>query len=452
MTGYIGIGGTAKKIKNIYIGIGGTAKQIKKAYIGVGGVAKLWYRSQREWVWDVYQYGYNPVEGTSFSQSTSSAFYAGTTYTLNQTTGQFSVDQTTQIAKSSSGATNAVGKYLITLASSSGTQTGSTVYLITAASYNWLTGISLTLTPITAQIYRGTLVGTTVDLDGTAYPADGVQDGYWYVLRDLPAISYSGNLTKRIALMEDIYYLILEVTSSGTLAADVAVAADVWICGGGGAGYYAKGHGGAGAYAASANNVSIQDLVITIGSGDADNVSAGGSSTGVGGTTTITGDLSLSAAGGNCGGRVADGATVRASGGTGGGKGGLRKIYSGECLGDGLSKIPFNDNYFNSYCDGGGGGWGHQDNDIGTGGDGGTNGGDGLATTSLSGSGAAAGKEGGKGGGLYGGDGGSYRSSGQNATGYGSGGGGGGYDSSVNTTWASGAGYQGVCFIRIPLE
>ena len=46
MTGYIGIGGTAKKIKNIYIGVGGTAKQIKKAYIGVGGVAKLWYRSK----------------------------------------------------------------------------------------------------------------------------------------------------------------------------------------------------------------------------------------------------------------------------------------------------------------------------------------------------------------------------------------------------------------------
>lgn len=45
MTGYIGIGGTAKKIKNIYIGVGGVAKQVKKAYIGVGGVAKQWYSS-----------------------------------------------------------------------------------------------------------------------------------------------------------------------------------------------------------------------------------------------------------------------------------------------------------------------------------------------------------------------------------------------------------------------
>ena len=51
MTGYIGIGGTAKKIKNIYIGVGGVAKQVKKAYIGVGGIAKLWYSSQKSLVY-----------------------------------------------------------------------------------------------------------------------------------------------------------------------------------------------------------------------------------------------------------------------------------------------------------------------------------------------------------------------------------------------------------------
>ena len=43
MTGYIGIGGTAKKVKNIYVGVGGVAKKVKKGYIGVGGVAKQWY-------------------------------------------------------------------------------------------------------------------------------------------------------------------------------------------------------------------------------------------------------------------------------------------------------------------------------------------------------------------------------------------------------------------------
>ena len=48
MTGYIGIGGKAKTIKQMYIGIGGKAKKVKKAYIGVGGKAKLWWSDTRE--------------------------------------------------------------------------------------------------------------------------------------------------------------------------------------------------------------------------------------------------------------------------------------------------------------------------------------------------------------------------------------------------------------------
>ena len=45
MSGYIGIGGKAKKIKGIYLGVGGVAKSVKKAYVGIGGKAKLWYVS-----------------------------------------------------------------------------------------------------------------------------------------------------------------------------------------------------------------------------------------------------------------------------------------------------------------------------------------------------------------------------------------------------------------------
>ena len=37
---YIGVGGTARKVKKIYIGVGGIARKVKKAYIGVGGVAR----------------------------------------------------------------------------------------------------------------------------------------------------------------------------------------------------------------------------------------------------------------------------------------------------------------------------------------------------------------------------------------------------------------------------
>ena len=41
--GYIGVNGTAKKIKKGYVGVGGTAKTIKKGYMGIGGVARpIW--------------------------------------------------------------------------------------------------------------------------------------------------------------------------------------------------------------------------------------------------------------------------------------------------------------------------------------------------------------------------------------------------------------------------
>lgn len=42
---YMGVGGTARKVKKMYIGVNGVARKVKKAYIGVGGVAKLFYSS-----------------------------------------------------------------------------------------------------------------------------------------------------------------------------------------------------------------------------------------------------------------------------------------------------------------------------------------------------------------------------------------------------------------------
>ena len=43
---WIGVGGKARKIKNMYIGIGGKARKIKKAWIGVGGKARLFFSSE----------------------------------------------------------------------------------------------------------------------------------------------------------------------------------------------------------------------------------------------------------------------------------------------------------------------------------------------------------------------------------------------------------------------
>lgn len=43
---YIGLNGSAKRIKNIYLGVGNVAKKIKKAYIGVDGTSKLWWSAR----------------------------------------------------------------------------------------------------------------------------------------------------------------------------------------------------------------------------------------------------------------------------------------------------------------------------------------------------------------------------------------------------------------------
>lgn len=427
----------AVQFKKGYIGINNIARKIVRGYIGINNIARLWYNIL--WTWDKYISGYSEVEGASTSDRSSSAFYAGTSYILSQSTGQFSVDQTTQIAKSSTGATNAVGKYYIDLYSSSGTYTGGTVYLITAASYSWLTGLSLIVTPITSQIYKGSLVGTVTDVDVSSYPVDGKQGDYWYVLRSDIAhmsISYTGSYVDQVVQMQSGGYRLLTLTGSGSLTLPETMEADVWICGGGAhgrrdSGSYRAYGGGNGGYSLEEDNISIKNLTVTIGA--------------VEGYSKLTGDISLQTAVASNG----TSSTIGCSGGSGGG--GAATYYKGG-TGDGVSKIPFSDNYFPyPFCGGGGGGSSRNT----YGGNGGDNGNDG-------GKGGATGQEGL--GGHYGGNGGARGNatlsiSGGNATGYGSGGGGQGYynnyqvagDNSNHYT-GYGNGYQGVCFIRIPLE
>lgn len=442
MTGYVGINNKAQKIKNVYFGLNNVARKVKKGYIGVNGVAQLWYTSQREWVWDVYESSYITVEGTSTSDSSSSAFYAGTSYTLSQSTGQFSVDQTTQIARSSTGATNAVGKYYIDLYSSGGTYTGGTVYLITAASYSWLTGLSLTVTPITSQIYKGSLVGTAVNVDVSTYPVDGKQGNYWYVLRSDIAhmvISYTGSYTDQIVQMDSGGYRLLTLTSGGTLTLAQSTTVDIWMCGAGERGHkenssYMPYGGGGGGHSSSLNDVDINNLTIVIGA----------ASTSPGGYSRLTGSVGLQTNGGGTSdtGEETDGGP----GGSGGGAAAYSVAVGG--AGDGISQIPFGDSYFPyAFCAGGGGGSNHTS----YGGNGGENGSDGGRSQSGLG-------------GHYAGDGGARGNgtltiNGTNATGYGSGGGGqGAYNNNQvsgdtsNHYTSPGNGYQGVCFIRIPLE
>ena len=56
---YMGVGGTARKVKKMYIGVNGVARKVKKAYIGVGGVARLFYSSALDFTNSVMDNGYN---------------------------------------------------------------------------------------------------------------------------------------------------------------------------------------------------------------------------------------------------------------------------------------------------------------------------------------------------------------------------------------------------------
>jgi hypothetical protein len=46
---YIGVDGTARKVKRAYIGVDGTARRITKGYIGVGGVARPFWTGGGRW-------------------------------------------------------------------------------------------------------------------------------------------------------------------------------------------------------------------------------------------------------------------------------------------------------------------------------------------------------------------------------------------------------------------
>lgn len=374
---------------------------------------------------------YQEVAGESTTVRYNNRFCVGSSYSFDADTGQFTVRQLTRIDDSSTGASNAIGKYYIELSFDSGTYSGTTLYLITSASFNMFSGFSLTVTPYTAELTtiqaKGDLLGTVTAEDITTYPLNGVaDDGYWYVLQGVPELTYSGSYSYSVAAMSGQNYLLLEITGSGTYSSTQATTADVWICGGGGGGKRSLFSGSGGGYTAQADNQSFTSIVVTVGSGGS------GSN---GGTTSISGDISLSANGGE------QGPTISSSGGQGGSGGGGSNTGPGGA-GQGTTTYLFADSSLPLYC-GGGGGMGKYSSsgDCSTGGAGGSNGSDGGSGVNTGIGGSCAGGAGGAGGGGAGGDG--HGSAAGNATDYGGGGGG---------ASEYGSGYQGVCFIRIPLN
>ncbi len=274
---------------------------------------------------------------------------------------------------------------------------------------------------------------------GLAAEADKVEDD---------TITYTGAMTDQIVLMSNVAYRLLTLTSSGTLTISNSRKADVWMCGGGNAGIIgvsysgpSNGAGGAGGKAkfSSAVLIAADTAVAAL-------IGSGGGRDGQGGQSAF-GEIQT------------DGQAAGPDGGTGGGHGGNgTNTVPGK--GDGISKYPFSDQAGAVLRDTGtavagmnephsaGGGGGQlrdmEDRRTAPGANGGTNGSD-SDTSNLSGAG---GTKGGGQGGLSGGN-------GADGSFYGSGGGGGSYyisKTGKETVGAGGSGYQGIIYVRIPLD
>ena len=265
---------------------------------------------------------------------------------------------------------------------------------------------------------------------------------------------YTGNYTvSQVTGADGGAYNLYTLTTAGTLT--LVADAQVWACGGGGAGRYGNGSarlagGGGGGGFVTSKIIAPGSYVITIGSG-------GSGDGGVGSATTIGNVVTANGA-------TLDSSTSRyqgGSGGSGGGAGGWNAASYG--IGAGVSTYPFGIVDLKAHCAGGGGGTIFRQNTIAAqGGRGGSNGSNGGSAVSLSTTPYVGQIIAGGAGGVYGGGTGgetSYQQSfagaysGEAATFYGSGGGGGAelYCSSSRDDYGiGGAGYQGVVYILEP--
>lgn len=270
---------------------------------------------------------------------------------------------------------------------------------------------------------------------GLAAEADSVEDD---------TITYTGTMTDQIVLMSNVAYRLLTLTSSGTLTLSKSRKADVWMCNGGNGGNGGSasdgtgGSGGGGGYIHQERMQVSGSVVCTIGTG--------GGASAAGGTTSFGAKKPAEQSSGP-------------NGASGGGNG-----YGEETRGKGNlgSTMPFsgtpNEHSFLKYHSAGGGGGGirrryeYDDGwhtNYGIGGAGGSNGSNGID----SGSGA--------GGDYGGGEGEAFDSQSQKKDAFWYGSGGGGARVKMDETdngreyyadSSGGSGYQGIIYIRIPLD
>lgn len=332
------------------------------------------------------------------------------------------------------------------------TYTNGAAKALSAGSYT-VTAPDLSTTGEKTGSVRYTEGGVTRTASFAVTVADKVEDDI---------ITYTGTMTDQIVLMSNVAYRLLTLTSSGTLTLNKSRKVDVWMVAGGNAGAYGEYYGGAGGYSGYTQNVTLRANL-----GIAAVVGAGGKRiatrpTEMSQDTWFGGRSSLEAIGT----KAPSSAGLKArDGGTGGGGGGSSTLPTAG-TGNGWSKYPFENQSgatlrstgalvsgTNEPHSGGGAGgemYDREDDFYAKGGAGGTNGGSGRTRTAGTSGAASGGAKGGGNGGSEAGSG-----IGGSATFYGSGGGAGSYYCSRGgeiTRGMGGDGYQGIIYIRIPLD
>lgn len=276
-----------------------------------------------------------------------------------------------------------------------------------------------------------TFVGTVTSKDIFSYPWNGKQDGYYYKLVPWEEIVCNGTYSSSYLLgLDEVYYKFYEITDDTTISTPKTTKTHLWICGPGGNGgqgrYYKYGGGGGGGYFVNSPNVELSDSTnIVIGK-------TAGNSSSFGNIVVGSGEN-----GGNYSGTTnTDGSTGSGGdGGSGGGAGGARYSVSQGTNGVGQheSSIPFytgqlSSSIFSSFttplCPGGNGGNVTTSSYLIRGYLGGL---DGADATEINSAAANA----------------------QNATVYG--GGGGGAVANGSSIVTGGTGYQGVCYLAMPI-
>lgn len=286
----------------------------------------------------------------------------------------------------------------------------------------------------TGNFNAGAILSSIAHKIKKAYIGDENSKARLFYSEELQVL-YTGNCTQEEVTMSDKKYLLLTLTSSGTLTLSDTVEADVWLCSGGADGGTMSSNttdcadgGNGGAF--YQKTVAFKTANVIIGAAN--------------GVSQFN-DFASTSAGSRAGGGGGKGAST-----TLGGYGGTAAPKS---------TLPFADSFFTrAPCAGGGGGGYYEKSYLGyNGGDGGSASGAGNYTlngsTSRGYGGAGGSAGGGAGGGRSQAENSGYPNAG-NATYYGSGGGGGGYylpSLGSGRRGTGGNGYQGVCFVRIPL-